>query len=312
MRAPLVSVVIPFHATGAFLEECIESVCAQTFGDWELLLVDDRADDASVAIAHGYVERAAGRIRILQHPRRANRGVGASRNLGLRHARGAYVAFLDADDAWLPTKLEEQLGYLERNRDAALIYGRIGYWFSWTGRPEDADRDFEADMGVALERLYPAPSLVADLIEGKARAPLPSDALLRAAPIRRLGGFSEDRRFSVYEDRVFFTKVELSMAAFVADRCWVRYRQHGDSSSTLIDRRQARLEARLEFQRWLERYLLLKGFYRSPLWYTARRSFCDMHPVAAGVLGQTFRFGTSLGRVLLRRHDAYLDGVRIR
>jgi glycosyltransferase involved in cell wall biosynthesis len=312
MTTPLVSVVIPFRTASLFLGECIESVCAQTFGDWEMLLVDDRADDASAEIVRAYVERPSGRIRALQHPRRANRGVGASRNLGLRHARGTYVAFLDADDAWFPTKLEEQLGYLERNPDAALIYGRIAYWYSWTGRPEDADRDFEADMGVALERLYPPPSLVAELIKGKARAPLPSDALLRAAPLRRIGGFAEDRRFSVYEDRVFFTKVELAMAAYAADRCWVRYRQHEDSSSTIVDRQQARTEARREFQRWLERYLLMKGFYRSPLWYVARRSFRDMHPIAAGALGQICRYGTRVGRVLLRRHDAYLDGASVR
>src|SRR6266542_3309857 len=98
----LVSVVVPFWNASAFLEEAIASVFAQTFQSWELLLIDDGSSDGSTEIAKRYAERFPGRVRYFEHERHANRGVAASRNLGVRHAKGPYIAFLDADDVWLP------------------------------------------------------------------------------------------------------------------------------------------------------------------------------------------------------------------
>src|ERR671930_538107 len=97
---PLVSVVVIFLNAERFLQEAIESVFAQTYPAWELLLVDDGSSDESTAIAQCYAAHHAGQVRYLEHPRHANRGMSASRNLGIRHAHGAYIAFLDADDIW--------------------------------------------------------------------------------------------------------------------------------------------------------------------------------------------------------------------
>src|SRR5215211_6343875 len=109
---PLVSVVIPFLNAERFIQEAIESVFAQTYDNWELLLVDDGSNDGSTRIALEYAERNSGRVRYLQHPGHRNRGVSASRNLGISSARGEYIAFLDADDVWLPHKLEQQVEIL--------------------------------------------------------------------------------------------------------------------------------------------------------------------------------------------------------
>src|SRR5437773_8185120 len=94
---PAVSVVVIFKDAGGFLAEAIASVLAQTFRDWELLLVDDGSTDTSSATARREAELDAGRVRYLDHPGHANRGMSATRNLGLAHARGEFVAFLDAD-----------------------------------------------------------------------------------------------------------------------------------------------------------------------------------------------------------------------
>src|SRR5262245_60211168 len=96
-----------------FLDEAIESVRAQTCDEWELLLVDDGSTDGSTAVALRHAERDPGRIRYLEHPGHENHGMSASRNLGVSHARGQYVGFLDADDVWLPRKLEQQTAILD-------------------------------------------------------------------------------------------------------------------------------------------------------------------------------------------------------
>src|SRR5260221_13006285 len=112
MSVPLVSAIIIFLNEERFLAEAVESVLAQSFVDWELLLVDDGSTDGSAALA-GSFARKHHRIRYLRHPDRANHGMSASRNLGLDHARGQFVGFLDADDVWLPNKLSEQLAVFE-------------------------------------------------------------------------------------------------------------------------------------------------------------------------------------------------------
>src|SRR5512147_1824882 len=102
---PLVSGVIIFWNAERFLQEAIESVLAQTYPSWELLLVDDGSTDGASEIARSYAARHPERIRYLEHPGHRNRGMSASRNLGLQQSRGALVAFLDSDDVWLPEKL---------------------------------------------------------------------------------------------------------------------------------------------------------------------------------------------------------------
>ena len=283
--APLVSVIVPFFNAAAFLDECVLSVVGQTYENWELLLVDDASTDDSASLAREHAARHSGRVRRLEHPGGVNRGVSASRNLGLRNARGEYVAFLDADDVWLPRKLEEQVAILERHRDVCMVYGGMQYWFSWTGRAEDAERDYEQiDMGVD-EGLYRPPALVTALLEATARAPLPSDALVRTEVARDVGGFAEDRSFAVYEDRVFFVRVELAGPVYAAEKCWVRYRQHPASSSATIDRTHGRIKARTAYLRWFESHLAERGYRGSPLWRMAREhSFPYRHPVAAAVL----------------------------
>src|SRR4051794_27634695 len=125
-----VSVIIAFHNEERFLSEALDSVTAQTSDDWEMLLVDDGSTDRSAVMAQERAARSGGRVRYLTHSDTGNHGAGAARNLGLAHARGEYVAMLDADDVWLPNKLAEQVGLMDET-GAGLVYGRVQIWRSW-------------------------------------------------------------------------------------------------------------------------------------------------------------------------------------
>src|SRR6476619_2393315 len=133
MGEPLVTCIVIFLDEERFLVEAIDSVRAQTYPSWEIVLVDDGSSDRSTQIARDYAQRFPDRIRYVEHPRHETRGMSAARNLGLAHARGQYVGFLDADDTWEPNKLQEQVGLLDMRPDVAMVYGRTLLWHSWRG-----------------------------------------------------------------------------------------------------------------------------------------------------------------------------------
>lgn len=107
-----VSIVMPNYNSEKFIEETIGSVLAQTYENWELLIVDDCSTDSSVDIIHKYCEIDE-RIRLFVQD--TNRGGAAARNRALREATGKWMAFLDSDDLWLPQKLEKQLAFMATN-----------------------------------------------------------------------------------------------------------------------------------------------------------------------------------------------------
>ena len=115
---PEVSVVIAAHNQADFLGETIESVLAQTFRDWELVVVDDGSTDATPTVAARYAARDA-RVRCLSGPRQER---AAARNRGLAATTGPLVAFLDADDLWRPEKLARQVAALRADPEAGLCY----------------------------------------------------------------------------------------------------------------------------------------------------------------------------------------------
>ena len=117
-RSELISIITPFYNAEKFLAEAINSILAQTYTTWELILIDDCSTDCSLAIARGFALKEA-RIKIISLSR--NKGTGIARNRGLAKAKGHYIAFLDADDLWRPHKLEVQLKFM-RSHDCLVTY----------------------------------------------------------------------------------------------------------------------------------------------------------------------------------------------
>jgi len=227
-RPPLVTVVMIFLDAETFIDEAIACVLAQTHSEWEIMLVDDGSTDGSSAIARRWAADDAGRIRYLDHRNHANRGMSASRNRGLREARGQFVAFLDADDVWLPRKLEEQLAIMRLQPRAAMVYGRTEIWYSWNGTPTDRVRDHTLDLGVAPDALVEPPALLRLLLENRVQSPTTCSVLLRREVFDRVGEFQEAFR-GMFEDQAFFAKVCLACPVYVSSRVWARYRQHPGS-----------------------------------------------------------------------------------
>lgn len=113
MNENLVSVIMPIYNASRFLREAIDSVLNQTYKDLELLLVDDCSTDDSFLIVKEY-EIKDTRVRVFQNEK--NKGVAETRNLGISHAIGKYIALLDSDDVWLENKIERQVCLLEEKK----------------------------------------------------------------------------------------------------------------------------------------------------------------------------------------------------
>lgn len=248
--SPRVSVIIIFLNEERYLHEAIASVRAQSFADWELILVDDGSTDQSPKIARTAVE-ADSRIRLVGHENNRNCGMSASRNRGIAEARGEFIAFLDGDDEWSPEKLAEQIAILDAEPRAEMVYGRTLIWHSWaTG---DAKTDYFYDLGVVPNRLYAPPRLFRLLIRNRAQTPTSINAIMRRALVKRVGGFENVFR-GMFEDQVFFAKALLAGPCYVADRAWARYRQHDRSCSARTTPRED-LAARRLFLDWVDAYL---------------------------------------------------------
>lgn len=116
----LVSIIMPTYNCGRFIEQSIRSVLAQSYADWELIIVDDCSTDKTAEIVASFKDE---RIRFMCNEQ--NMGAALTRNRALREAKGKYIAFLDADDLWTPEKLEKQIAFMQRNNYAFTYHDYI-------------------------------------------------------------------------------------------------------------------------------------------------------------------------------------------
>jgi glycosyltransferase involved in cell wall biosynthesis len=261
-----VSVVIPFLNDAQFLPEAIAAVMGQTYRDWELLLVDDGSRDYSTALARDYAVQMPDRVFYLDHPGHENRGISASRNLGILHARGTYVAFLDSDDVWPATKLEEQVHILEAHPEVDLLYGTALVWYSWDETSSEVNRDYIADMRMPLEQVTPGLLLLTRSLRREVPSPSPSNILVRRTAALEIGLFEEEFR-GMHEDQVFLAKLCLRSRIFVSGNCWQKYRKHSGSCRAQVSK-AARTAARGRYLKWLRTYLAQAGEQGGEVWTT--------------------------------------------
>jgi glycosyltransferase involved in cell wall biosynthesis len=252
-ECPRISVITIFLNAERYMDEAIRSVFAQDFQDFELLLVDDGSSDRSTHIALDYAERFPNKVRYLEHEGHANRGMSASRNLGIRSARGELMAFIDADDVWEPRKLSEQLAIMKAHPELGMACGAVRYWRSWAGQedrilPTGVRQDEVVLPPVASITTYPL---------GSASAPCPSDLLLRCDLVKSIGGFEE--HFTgprqMYEDQAFLAKLYLEAPVYFSSKIWLKYRQHPDSCVATVKSDGRYDEVRQYFLEWFDGYL---------------------------------------------------------
>ena len=299
----LVSVIICFLDPDLnFFRQAIESVLAQDYPSLELLLVNDGSGPAASAFAAQMTENFPDKVACLHHPGQVNRGLSASRNLGIRHARGEYVAFLDADDVWLSGKLAEQVQALEDTPDVAMVFGRTLYWHSWSGRAEDQERDLLPGLGFAAPSKFTPPRYLELSLKGRAWVPCVCSIVLRREAVDAIGGF-EDAFRDLYEDQVFFAKFWLSFNVLALDKCWDRYRQHPESMCT-SGRELNKLEAsRSAYLEWLAGYLLEQNCRDKAVWRALERQrlisqICLRTPKIGRLVRRSMKAVRSLNQLL--------------
>ena len=217
-----VSVIIPVYNGEAHIERAVESVRAQTFAAYEVLIVDDGSRDRSLEVARACAARDPDRVRVLQHPGGVNRGVAAARNLAARDARGEFLAFLDADDAWLPGKLEQQVAFLDRHPELGLSITRA------TIVREGAGHRFIPGKEVLGDRPASRPRTVLIQVMSCQLNFVFSTVMVRTAHFREAGGFIEDLPYQS-EDRILVCMVVArhGMGRVPANLC--HYLAHGES-----------------------------------------------------------------------------------
>ncbi|HZZ07737.1 MAG TPA: glycosyltransferase family 2 protein [Candidatus Binataceae bacterium] len=203
MAAPLVSAIIAVYNGEECVARAIDSVLAQQFGSFELIVVDDASRDSTPKVLARYGDR----IRVIR--RKRNRGLAAARNHAVDHVQGGYVAFLDADDVWLPGRLAKTVEVLQSHPTATLAF---------------SDVVPVGDGGVPLAPTYLHPGaarspLMEELLEEGWWPILPSTVTIRRWVFDRVGGFAEEYKgASGFEDtELWFLLRELGDFAFVPE-----------------------------------------------------------------------------------------------
>ena len=304
---PSVSVILPFLNEERFLAGAVASVLAQTDAAWELLLVDDGSTDSSAATADELAAEDPGRIRVLRHPSGENRGLPASRNLGLSEAESSLVAFIDADDRWEPFKLAEQAALFRRDPELTMVCGPTLYRPIGEGEPSTL-----TPVLVDAPRRLGTGEFAAEMVRGNVTPPPPSNVMFRTTALRQAGGVPAGD--SLYEDQRTFVAVSLIGPVLVSDRAWSSYTVRPDSLyGSLADDWVTRLRQQRDFHRWILRWAPRRGpagrslgalLVRRRLCGAVRRRVVDGADAAAGVAVPTIVTVTARAARASRSLDA--------
>ena len=247
--SPKVSVVVPFLNSGKFISESIESVLTQTYTSWELVLIDDGSDDESTTIAKTFALESRGKITYLEHEGHKNRGMPASRNLGIRHSRGEYIAHLDSDDVWTCDLLADQVAILDRNPAVAMTFGPMKLWANWD-TTQRLRQDRVQTFTFRADKILYHPTFVPLLLTERND---PAGYLIRRRVLDEVGLYEES--FEMCEDWALYIKIALKYEIFVSSKCNYFYRQHSGQSCNDL-RRSGQFHAQFTpFFSWLKNYL---------------------------------------------------------
>jgi hypothetical protein len=219
-----VSIVIPLYNKAAYVRRALSSIAAQTFTDFELIVVDDGSTDDGARLVTEYGDS---RFKLISQP---NAGPGPARNTGIAHARGEFIAFLDADDEWLPTYLEESVHKLDELglEVATISHGYIEY-------PAALSREemwVKRGITTGVHRITPetSPSLVVSMLAYMS----PWSTVARAEVLRKWKGFYSREKCLYAEDAYLWLKILLNESVAFDLKPLVRFhREASDLSKNL-------------------------------------------------------------------------------
>jgi glycosyltransferase involved in cell wall biosynthesis len=235
---PLFSIVMPMFQGEAYLNEAVQSVLAQTVGDWELLIIDDASTDRSPDMVKAFSEQDP-RVRLLQQEQRL--GANAARNRGLREARGRYIALLDVDDLCLPQRLERQRDFLQARPDVGLL-GSSAIFIHADATYHSTVRVPETDEPIRWHEMT-----------SRSTSFLNSSCVMRRAVLDQHEIRYDESLSSAQDKRMWFEVLGHSRGANLAEPL-IRYRKH-DQSITATRRGEQRTNAEAVCRAWMERTL---------------------------------------------------------
>ena len=247
----LVSIITPSYNTARFITETINCVLAQTYTNWEMIIVDDCSTDDTDAVVGSFTDP---RIRYLKNEK--NSGAAVSRNRALREATGKWIAFLDSDDLWEPTKLEKQIAFMERN----------GYHFSYTGY-----REIDDD-GVSLGTAWTGPKKIGKLM----MYTFNYMGCLTVMYDREYVGLVQIADLKKRNDYAMWIKVVKKCPAYLLDEVLATYRVRG--SGSIMDRKKSPL-ARIKFNYYLWSQGENMGPVRASFWTCLNLVFAALKKV---------------------------------
>lgn len=220
MKHMNVSVIVPAFNKGAYIERCIRSILAQTFSDFELIIVDDGSTDDSMAVVQRFSDT---RIKVIEQE---NRGPGAARNVGIAASSGDICAFLDADDEWLPHYLEESVAALE---DAPFIAAVVsGYIEHPSGISKEG---YWRKRGISDSIVQITPHVLPTHLVSLLAYMSCWSTVARRKTLLRWGGFYERDRCRYAEDSFLWLKVLLNEKVRFCTKPRVRFHREASALS---------------------------------------------------------------------------------
>jgi len=215
--SPQISVIMSVYNGQLFLKEAVESILAQSFTDFEFIIIDDGSTDKSPSILRSYADMDE-RIRLVRHP---NRGLTKALNEGLQMARGEFIARMDGDDIALPQRFEKQINYLRDSPDCAAVSGNVMFIDSEGATLCISTQEIEHNC---IEK---------ELFDGRGLALVHPAAMFRREAMIKVGGYQE--RYNKCEDLdIYLRLAEIGLLANLPDII-LKFRRQANSVTALAD-----------------------------------------------------------------------------
>lgn len=262
-----VSVVIPAYNAAHVLPEAIDSVLAQTFTDWELWIVDDGSTDHTQEAVKAYDDD---RIKLITQ---SNGGVSSARNCGGMRSQGELIAFLDADDRWLPDKLSVHIEFMDTHPEVQVSFARVEF-LTVDGVPTNKLTNCPLTNLSAADFLYLNPTVTT------------SNVVIRRELFEKLGGFDQTINYSEDIELLFRGMQNDGVIIEGIDQVLVRYRVHNTGLSSTLYRMEEGWHKLIEKARILNPELVNQHYssaYASYLQYLARQTLRLKSPAQIGV-----------------------------
>jgi len=251
MAKPTVSVIIPTYQRPHWVKEAIESVLAQNYKDYEIIVVNDGSTDNTAEVLNQFQDT----IKIITHKR--NKGQAAARNTAIASSQGRYIAFIDDDDIWLPSKLEKTITLLEANQKIGLIYSDMFFFNEKEVFPEPQSKKQPLHLACVRWMLFLFGNIV----------PMPCTVVVRRESLDQVGLFDETVNFC--DDYDLWLRISEKWLLYYLDEPLAMYRLSETNASKDKERitrmvlavKEKAIHRHSDYRR-LSPHLLERGFYK--------------------------------------------------